>query len=189
MRISLARVLCCLAMVAPALVTAQTRNPPLEFNEFQGTWTLDETATQGLRPNGGTAGGLIDRIGFRAGRILVLATAPTEISIVQDGSAPEIYRFDSRDRQVRDARTGALLNISHRFTLVAGMLALTRTEGDGGGEGTRGNATIVTDAYRVDGDVLTIERQHSVIVRPDGHLATLANPPRRSTLVYRRTGR
>ncbi len=187
MRTALACVICCFVIVAPA-ATAQTRNPSLEFKEFLGIWTLDETATQGLLQSRGRTGGLIDRIGFRAARILVLTQRPTEITVVNDGGEPEIYQLDGIDRPVRDQRTGAYLNISHRFTLVAGMLALTRTESVGGGEGGRGSATIVTDAYRVNGNVLTVERQHSVLVRPDGHLATLANQPRRSTLVYRRSG-
>ena len=46
---------------------------------------------------------------------------------------------------------------------------------------------MITDAYRVEDDALRVERQHSVLVQPGGYLATLANPNRRQTLVYRRS--
>ena len=46
---------------------------------------------------------------------------------------------------------------------------------------------MITDAYSVSGDVLTIERQLSVVQTPPGVLVTLLVPRNnRQTLVYRR---
>ena len=127
MRTLLARVMCCsLVALTPALLAAQTSKPPFEISAYEGTWTLDETATQGLIGNGGRSGGLIDRIGFPAARTLVVTASSIEISVGKDGRQPELYRFDGIDRPARDERTGAYLRTSHRFMLVAGMLALTQ---------------------------------------------------------------
>jgi hypothetical protein len=54
-------------------VWAQAENrPPREFQEVRGTWTLDETAGAG-------------RIaGLPVARTIVIATTPTEISVVKD---------------------------------------------------------------------------------------------------------
>ena len=53
---------------------------------------------------------------------------------------------------------------------------------------TRGDFTnIVTDAYVASGDVLTVERQLSVLARPAGNLVTLSDERNnRQTFVYRR---
>jgi len=80
------------------------------------------------------------------------------------------------------ARTGATLDRRFSFSLVAGMLALTSKR-------TRGSLTnIITDAYAVRGEVLTVERQLSVLMQPPGSLMTLSDERNnRQTLVYRRT--
>lgn len=106
-------------------------------------------------------------------------------------AAAEIYRLDGSETQLRDLHTGASLDRTHRFTLVAGALALThtstRTEAGGPRQSNRRLTTIITDAYSVAGDVLTVERQHSVLLEPPGHLVTLMNPGNnRQTIVYRR---
>jgi len=69
-----------------------------------------------------------------------------------------------------------------QLSLVAGMLALTSKR-------TRGSLTnIITDAYAVRGEVLTVERQLSVLMQPPGSLMTLSDERNnRQTLVYRRT--
>jgi len=47
--------------------------------------------------------------------------------------------------------------------------------------------TRTTDAYSVAGDVLTVERQLSVLVQPAGNLAILEDPRNnRQTIIYRR---
>jgi hypothetical protein len=63
------------------------------------------------------------------------------------------------------------------------MLALTKREG------RHGNGfTLVTDAYSVQGDVLTLHRQ-LVSVSPSGTIFTMMEPSNnfRHTFVYRRT--
>lgn len=52
----------------------------------------------------------------------------------------------------------------------------------------RGNTTLVTDAYSVNGDVLTLHRQLSTILLPAGHIATMREPANnfRQTYIYRR---
>jgi hypothetical protein len=162
-----------IVLAAAAVVAAQAPSRPVrEFAEFRGAWILDEAAGQG-------------RIGgLPVAKTLVIATTTTEISIAKDKADPEIYRVDGTETQRRDAGTGVRLQHFYRFTLVADALALTFRE-------TRGTAPevsmIVTDAYSVAGDVLTVERQHSSLRQPPGHLVILSEPRNnRQTMVYRR---
>ena len=164
----LARFLCYAALVAlPTRAWAQAESsPPREFPAFRGTWTLDESAGRGH------IGGL------PLARTLAIATTPTEISLVKNSSPAEVYRVDGTETNLGDGRRASL-------TLVAEALALTtrRTREQ------RGHAftNIITDAYSVVGDVLTVERQLSVLVQPPGFLSTLSNPDNnRQTIVYRR---
>jgi len=168
---------------------AQRAAPPLEIADVGGEWILDEAATPGLRANGGSAGGVVDVIGFRAARRLVVTVTTTAIAVSVDGGAPSSFQFDGIERRQHDERTQVELDIAHRFTFVAGMPALTTTrllpDADAG---RQGKATIVTDAYRAEAGTLTVERQHSVLGH-DGTLLPLANSPRRSTLVYKRASK
>ena len=152
--------------------------PPREFPEFRGTWIRDDTA------GSGRIGGLT------VARTLVIATTPTEISVAKDAGIPEIYRFDGTETQIRDPRTGAPLDRRYSFLLVADMLALTTRWTRPPSLGDIRNATtieIITDACRVNGDVLTVERQLSVVRQPPGSIATMQNPGNnRQTIVYRR---
>jgi hypothetical protein len=52
----------------------------------------------------------------------------------------------------------------------------------------RGDFTnIITDAYAASGDVLTVERQLSVLAQPPGNLVALSDERNnRQTIVYRR---
>ncbi|HEY3043144.1 MAG TPA: hypothetical protein VGJ39_03915 [Vicinamibacterales bacterium] len=120
-------------------------------------------------------------VGLPVARTLIIATTPVEISLVKDAKDPEVYRVDGTETTLKDPRTGAVLDRRYRFTLVADMLALTSRL-------TRGTFTnIITDAYKVAGDVLTVERQLSVLSQPPGNLVTLSDPRNnRQTLVYRR---
>jgi hypothetical protein len=130
------------AVLACAVSTAaQLPRPPRDFGEFRGTWILDESRTVG-------------RIAaLPAARRIVISTTPTEFTVVKDSQEPEIYRIDGSEVQLRDERTGALLDRTRRFTLVAGMVALTTAEkrAVAGGPaaaftGLRTNNMIVTDA-------------------------------------------
>ena len=167
-----------LAASSGALLAQRDIQPPREFPEFRGTWIRDEGAGSG-------------RIaGLTVARTLVIATTPTEISVAKDGAVPEIYRFDGTEAQIRDPRTGAPLDRRYSFLLVADMLALTSrwTRLPGLGDSRKAAAIeTITDAYRVAGDVLTVERQLSVVWQPPGSIATMQNAGNnRQTIVYRR---
>lgn len=166
-----------LLIATPPLAAAQSDQgsglpvrTPRQFEELRGTWTLDQAAGKG------------NIAGLPVAHALVITTTPFGISLTKDASDPEIYSLDGADVSVKDLRTGATLDIRHRFTLVAGMVALTS-------ERTRGTFTnIITDAYATNGDVLTVERQLSVLAKPAGNLVTLSDERNnRQTLVYRRS--
>jgi hypothetical protein len=99
-------------------------------------------------------------------------------------AATEVYRLDGMETRAMDAATGVALARSYRFTLVADMLALTIKEGRHGEDGA---FTLVTDAYAVDGDALTMHRQLSSIA-PSRTIYTMVDPANnlRHTFVYRR---
>jgi hypothetical protein len=143
---------------------------PREFTELRGMWILDEAAGKG------------HIAGLPVAHTLSISTTPFEISLAKDDRDVEIYKFDGSESAVTDAGTGAVLNIKHRLTLVAGTLALTSAR-------TRGQFTnIITDAYAASGDTLTVERQLSVLAQPPGSLVTLSDERNnRQTLVYRRS--
>lgn len=169
-------------LVSGANAAAQSTRPPRDFAEFRGTWVLDESRTVG-------------RIAaLPAAKRVVISTTPTEFTVVKDSQEPEIFRVDGSEVQLRDERTGALLDRTRRFTLVAGMVALTTAEKRpvAGGPaaaftGTRTNNMIVTDAYMVLGDELIVERQMSSLALPEGHLVMLGDPRNNAmTMVYGR---
>jgi hypothetical protein len=162
-----------LAMLAAALLAQAEIAPAREFKEFRGTWVRDDTAGQG-------------RIGgLPVAQTLTIATTATELALTKDGD-DDVYRLDGQDSILGDT--------VKRVTLVAGALAVTtrRTRHSRGYAFTN----IVTDAYSVSGDALTIDRQLSVAVQPDpdqsgieklGHLVELSEPANnRQTIVYRR---
>ena len=159
----------------PTSTLAQAARTPLpvriprEFTELRGVWRLDESAGTG------------HIVGLPVARTLVIATTPFEISLMKDGTNLEMYRVDGSESVAKDPGTGAVLDRRYSFTLVAGMVALTSKR-------TRGAFTnIITDAYAAAGDVLTIERQLSVLAQPPGNLVTLSEDGNnRQTLVYRR---
>jgi hypothetical protein len=166
------------AALIPAVVLAQAeQRPAREFPAFRGTWTIDEPAGRG------------HIAGLPVARTLVITTTPTELSVTKDGNTAETYRLDGADKIEGDSRSNVVL--------VADTLAATtrRTRRDRGYAFTN----VITDAYGVNGDTLTIERQLSVVVSPVaprdgrttdgvGHLAELEDPRNnRQTIVYRRS--
>lgn len=178
---------------APVLAQIEIRDlstrPVRTFPEFVGTWILDEAASRGrltLTP--------------RPARTLAIATTPTDISITKilrlipnvdrPDIAPqtEVYKFDGSDA----VRQEGLYEHRYRFTLVADALALTiRTQNwQRAGDplmSQRNAFTAVTDAYSVDGDVLTVHRQLTSVSH-DGAILEMSNPANglRHTYVYRR---
>ena len=167
------------ALVPVALLAQAEVRPAREFTAFRGTWTIDESAGRGH------IGGL------PIARTLRIATSAEELRLTKDGGDPEIYRLDGTESKDYGAERSVVL--------VADALAVTtrRTRRDRGYAFTN----VVTDAYAVKGDVLTVERQLSVVVAPltlrdgrvtdesrAGHLAELEDPNNnRQTIVYRRS--
>jgi hypothetical protein len=174
-------ILCTLVGMLPAVASAQADGPARTFPEFVGTWVLDETASTGRL-------GITPRIPLR----MAIATTPLTITITKqlrlrpgDHAAatppPESYRIDGSETRLVDERTGASLDVTYRFTLVADMLAFTVREGNGNG------STAVTDAYTVTGDVLTLHRQLTSVTR-SGQIRVMQDPLNNSrhTYIYRR---
>jgi hypothetical protein len=118
--------------------------PPREFSEFRGTWVLDESAGRGH------IGGL------PLAHTLTITTTPEALTLTKDGG-DDVYRLDGAEVTLGDT--------VKRVTLVAEALAVTtrRTRHQRGYAFTN----IITDAYAVSGDVLTVERQLAVAVQPE----------------------
>jgi hypothetical protein len=179
----LSLVFAAVALLGGSFTSAQDSYEPRQFSDFRGTWALDEKATEGLRQSTGRTGQATpyDALGFPVARKLVVATTSTEISVTKDSGLAEVYRFDGSETQVRDPRTNAPLRPTYRFTLVAGLLALTvKTPKDRTTE-------IITDAYSMpEWSVLKVERQLN-IVAPEGFLLTLSRlRPFPQAMLYRR---
>jgi hypothetical protein len=166
------RALLAVLIALPATMWAQVeQRPPREFPEFRGTWILDESAGKGHIS------------GLPVVRRLVIATTTTEITVTKDSGAPEVYRVDGGETPRAGGAVNALF--SYRLTLVGDALALTTTRARPNAGETLTN--VITDAYSVSDDVLTIERSLSVVRTPPGVLVTLSDPRNsRQTLVYRR---
>jgi hypothetical protein len=181
-RPALLTLLCAAIVMWPSLSLAQSDRPMRTFPEFAGTWVLDEAASTGRLA-------IAPRIPLR----MTIATTPETIIVakrprlapadrVSVTPSPEVYRLDGSETRLVDG--GVTLDISHRFTLVADMLALTVKESrDGWGNGY----TAFTDAYSVSGDVLTLHRQ-LISVTAAGQIRVMQDPPNnfRHTYIYRR---
>jgi hypothetical protein len=166
-------------LVPVALLAQAEVRPAREFTSFRGTWTIDESAGRGH------IGGL------PIARTLRIATSAEELRLTKDGGDTEIYRLDGSELET--------YGTARSVVLVADTLAVStrRTRRQRGYAFTN----VITDAYAVSGDVLTVERQLSVVVAPltlregrvtdeagAGHLAELENPTNnRQTIVYRRS--
>ena len=180
------RVVVAALLIVPTQAWAQAENRPArEFPEFRGSWMLDQNAGKG-------------HVALPLARTLLIETTSTEISLVKDSEPAEVYRLDGSETSVRRGVLGSL-------TLVADAVALTTRNFRCC---SRGYAftNVITDAYSVSGDTLTLERQLSVVVQPaetkeglremgligaivhgPGRLATFEEPANsRQTIVYRR---
>jgi hypothetical protein len=169
---SFAAFLCAVVIAVPSLWAAQAQNqPPRLFPQFDGTWTLDERAA-GTRITPGAV----------VARTIDIVTSPTGVVVMKDGAPGEVYRFDNQQPELPG---GAVAEFRHSFTLVGDMLALTKTR-SGSRDGRR-TTRIITEGYAVSADVLTVERQLSVLVEPPGILAAFGNPADyHQMFVYRR---
>jgi hypothetical protein len=164
----------------PAVVFAQAEvRPAREFTAFRGTWKIDESTGRG------------HIAGLPIAHTLLIATSPEELRLTKDGGEPEHYRLDGVEIRA--------FGTERSVVLVGDALAVTtrRTRRDRGYAFTN----VITDAYTVNGDELTVERQLSVVVATlmlrdgrvtdesaAGHFAELENPNNsRQTIVYRRS--
>jgi hypothetical protein len=176
------------ALTLPTLAAGQVhpieQPQPRTFPQFMGTWTLDEAASTG-------------RLTAAPGGTLTITTTAEAISVAKGQRprptipgreayqydpqlpSPEVYRFDGGDTTAD--RYSYIYDYS--FRLVADQLALTVKMTRRGFKGF----TLVTDAYSVAGDVLTVHRQFSSI-DPEGHIRAMQQPTNNSrhTFVYRK---
>ena len=136
---SFASLLFAALLALPASASAQDRvRSPLLFPEFAGTWVLASSDHIAGEPPEPVLVIDISAAGIRAGG--------NPISLLN-------YSFDGKEIDMGGGWT-------LRFTLVGKALALTRAH-------TRGLSTnTITDAISVSGDVLTVDRQQYVVVRP-----------------------
>jgi hypothetical protein len=176
-------------VVASAL--APTERAVRTFPEFVGTWTLDRDASTG-------------RMMPATPVQLSIAITPTAITVTKvldlpppgregkrlatNNPAPEMYRLDGAPTIVERGQ----YEYSYTFLLVADALALTEKTSNWVRRGdplmTNRNAfTMITDAYSVSGDILTVHRQLTS-VNGDGQILTMQQPANgaRQTYVYRR---
>jgi hypothetical protein len=119
---------------------------------------------------------------------LIITTSPTHITLKvipgNPNSPGDVYRVDGAPTNMGTGQ-GTL-------TLAAGSLLLTRTPARRGGRGNFEAFTVTTDLLSVSGDVLTIERQYTRIVRPldgdkVGHIAAPNDGgDARLKMIYRR---
>ena len=165
------------AAAAAAQVQFPSPRPVRSFSQFAGVWNLDPASSTG-------------RLSM-APVTLTIATSADTITVIRRQSSdrvappedvpPEVFRLDGTEGalpspQFTDERTG-------RFTLVADMLALTTRQRRLGDKAF----TMQTDAYSVDGNVLTLHRQLTSITDA-GQILVMQEPTNntRHTFIYRR---
>jgi hypothetical protein len=180
-------------LMLAASVQAQDNARFRTFPEFVGTWILDEAASTGRM-----------RMAPLPPRTVTIATITTEVTITStielppetpgregkrtatETPPPEVYRFDGTPT----VRYVGLYEYTNTFSLVADALALTTKTSNWVRRGdplmsNRNAFTAVTDAYSVEGDVLTLHRQLTS-VNGEGQLAVMQTNNSRHTYVYRR---
>ena len=160
----------CLLVVAAALgvaapVLGQNERQVRTFPDFVGTWTLDRSASTG-------------RVMPSTAVRLTIATTSTEVTVTKvldlppeppglegrrlatNNPPPEVYRLDGTPT----IRERGQYELSYTFLLVADALALTEKTSHWVRRcdplmSERDAFTMVTDAYSVNGDVLTVHRR------------------------------
>jgi hypothetical protein len=179
-----------LAMLAGALVAfasldasaQRLANPPRTFPQFAGTWVLDEQASTGTLT-----------MAPRIPRTLTITATPEALTLTEHlrlrpgDNISELQvrtvRFDGTPA-VRD-RDSTAYEYQDMFLLVADMLVVSTKSTR---RRDRSIFDLATDAFSVDGDVLTMHRQLSH-VEPPGHIATMGFAPNnfKHTYIYRRS--
>jgi len=180
-----------LAMLAGALAAfaslddaaaQRSPNPPRTFPQFAGTWVLDEQASTGTLT-----------MAPRIPRSLTITATPEALTLTErlrlrpGDNISELQvrtvRFDGTPA-VRD-RDSTAYEYQDVFLLVADMLVVSTKSIR---RRDRNVFDLATDAFAVDGDVLTMHRQLSH-VEPPGHIATMGFAPNnfKHTYIYRRS--
>ena len=154
---------------------------PRTFPQFVGTWVLDEQASTGTLT-----------MAPRIARTLTISTTPEVLTLTErlrlrpGDNINELQiravRFDGTPA-VRD-RDSHVYEYQDTFLLVADMIVVSTRSARSRDAGV---FDLATDAFSVDGDVLTLHRQLSHI-DPPGHIATMGFEPNnfKHTFVYRR---
>ena len=152
---------------------------PRTFPQFAGTWVLDEQASTGN----------LD-MGPRIPRTMTMTTTPEVMTLTErlrlrpGDNIPETQVRSVRFDGTPTVRNGDAFEYHDTFLLVADMLAVsTKTVR----LRDKGVFDLATDAFSVEGNVLTLHRQLSH-VDPPGHIATMQSPANnlRHTFIYRR---
>ena len=157
-------------------------NPSRTFPQFAGTWVLDEQASTGTLT-----------MAPRIPRSLTITATPEALTLTErlrlrpGDNISELQvrtvRFDGTPA-VRD-RDSTAYEYQDVFLLVADMLVVSTKSIR---RRDRNVFDLATDAFAVDGDVLTMHRQLSH-VEPPGHIATMGFAPNnfKHTYIYRRS--
>jgi hypothetical protein len=168
-----------MAIASVAVAFAQQNRVPRTFPQFTGTWVLDEQASTGTL-----------NMAPRIPRTLTIAATPEVLTLNErlrlrpGDNAPEsqvrAIRFDGTPT----VREGGSFEYQDTFLLVADMLVVsTKTSS----VRNKGVFDLATDAFAVEGNVLTLHRQLSH-VDPPGHIAPMQFAPNNlhHTFIYRR---
>ena len=187
------RVLVAAAVLGAAPAVAQD-DQFRTFPQFVGTWMLDESASTGRR-----------RMAPSPAVTITIATTSTDITVTSTLDLPPETRGGGRRLATNTPppvvyklngaptlRHGGQYEYTYTFMLVADALALTEKTSNWVRRGdplmsNRDAFTMVTDAYSVEGDVLTVHRQLTS-VNGSGEIHVMKEPAnqRRQTYVYRR---
>ena len=139
----------------PPLLTGKT----LDFSILSGVWAVEAAP---------------DKVEPRLVGSMSITTRLNEIVIQRANASPETYRVDGTPTDLGNGRVGSALLVAD------GIVLLTRRLRQLPAGPT---ATMFSDYYRVDGDVLTLDSVRSQS-RPDGTLASMENT--RAIIRYRR---
>jgi hypothetical protein len=145
--------------------TAASQTPPLlagkvlDFSILAGEWSV-EAAGEKVEP--------------RFQGALLITTRLNEITVRRGNLSPETYRVDGTPTDLGSGRFGSALLVAD------GIVLSTRRPRQLPAGPT---ATIYSDYFRIDGDVLTVDSVRSQS-RPDGTLASMENT--RVIIRYRR---
>jgi hypothetical protein len=178
---------------AASAAAAQDGRQVRTFSAFVGSWRLDRAASTG-RMYPATPVALTIETTSTAITVTKELDLPPESPgregrrLATNTPPPEVYRLDGAPT----IRERGQYELSYTFTLVADALALTEktinwVRRDDPLMSERNAYTMATDAYTVDGDVLTVHRQLTS-VNGKGEIWVMQEPANnlRQTYVYRR---